>query len=671
MSDNIQFRGIVALGSSRNQAVQRYTLASMGKGVSMFVDNANATAFVSNASADLENVFNPANGNMDLEKSDEALQEHLEFSAKAGDVHEAYHYECTAGCGMHVVFDNKDLVKNCPACSTAIASDGDEDEVEDEEEDFDLDEDEIAALDEEGDEDEEEIEDEEEDETSLSSDDDDSDEEEDEEIEDEEEEDFSEDDADDSDEDEALDSDEDDSMDDAPLVVTAASKKAAVSNFSRLAGQRVSAGVALASGDSNAVTAHYKVCASAEGCGAHVIGEVALDVCPRPTCGEELSEPTAATAADEGDDVSLSLIDEDDSDDELGLGEDEEDTDDGSDEGEDDSEDSADEEEEEEADDSADSDDSDDEEEDETATASAGDTAEDNGSGEGATAGDETEEVSVDLLEQVPEDASIDDTDIAHASSIGGQPVWTAYYKGQPVAVATAGSIRKDHADLFLTPRFGTATAAAAKVSGVKSVLSQMGFVGIKAKLHVTKHVETRAAALAATAASSLDEKFEQRMNGFEAAVATAAIGVNRGFFEGLSNPLRETLLAGLAGVNFRNPEAVVDPAMRNGFEEFMRVVVAKAREILDKPPEVQESLARTVVEMTYQPKTNGMQATASAGGQNLEDRISQVGIAATASADEAINAATQVATQHTAVASGDDFQSILAKAMGGLGKRS
>lgn len=679
MSNNIQFRGIVALGNSRNQAVQRYTLAAMGKGVSMYVDNGNAQAFVSNASADLENVFNPANGNMDLEKSDEALSEHLQFAAKAGDMHEAYHFECTAGCGTHVVFDNKDLVKNCPACATAIASDGSEDEQEeDEEEDFDLDDEDLEALDDDLEADDEELE---EDETSLSSDDSDDDEaddsddsEDDEIIEDEEEEDFADEDETDADEDldDDLDADdEDDSMEDAPLVVTAASMKAAVSNFSRLAGERVRAGVALASGDSNAVTAQYRVCASAEGCGAHVIGEVALDTCPRGACGAPLSEPTEdeQTAIAAGTEASMSLIDEDDSADDLAdneddTTEDEADTDDGSDEA-DDADDAE--------DDSDDADDSDDSADDETATASdvgdLGTQSDDTAADDTAEAGDEVE---VDLLDQLPEDASIEDVDVAFAAAIAGSSAWTAYHKGRPIAVATAASIRPEHADLFHTARFGTATAAAAKIGGVKSVLKQMGYTGVKAQVLVPKHIETRVAALASDATAALNAEREQYNANLLSAIATAAIGISRGFFADKTNPLRDSLIQALASCNFRNPEVVVDNAMRPGFDAMMRQIMGTAQEILGKPQEVQESLARTVLEVNYQPKTDLTAVASSAAvGQSLDDRLSQVGIAATASAEDAVAAATSVAQRdHVATASGGDFDALMAKAMGNLGKR-
>ncbi len=690
MSNNIQFQGIVAVGNTRHQSVLRYRMAAMGKGVACFVDRGNGTAFVSNASADLENVFNPANGNLDLEQSDDALKD-LQFTAKAGDVHEAYHYQCTAGCGSHIVYDNVDLVQNCPVCASAVASSDDEESEDDSE---DLSDDELDDLDEDSEEDEES--DDSDDSDPTASDEDDSEEEEDtedadeedldeesdedaeddseddEEIEDEElEDDDSDDDSEEEEESDDSDSDdtEEDEMSDAPLVVAASSRNEAINQFSKLQGKRL---VATASADSTSVlTAHYMVCASDSGCGAHIVGEQALTQCPRAECGEALSEPQEESS-ESGDEhkASLSII----------PGASGEDTD------------AIDEDEEESDEDEGDEEEGDDEEEETSESSDAGTTTEGEdtsepkqpetepaqpapvttpapeGEGQATASDDEDEdelmdEVSIDTLDELPDDVDVDDVDVSYSAAIAGKPAWTAYHKGQPIAMATAATIQKDHTDMFGTARFGSVAIAAAKIGGAKKVLGELGFKGFKVAMSVPKHVESRVTALASDQKAQLEVQGTEHAERLEAALATAMVGINRGFFANMTNPVRESLMAALSGVGVRNPNVIVDNALRSSFDVLIAQAFDKAREIMSKPEEVQTSLAQTVLETNYQQVDQA--ATASAGN-HLENRLANIGTAV-ASSDVPASKPEPAAT---AVASDDAFVQRLSNLTFGTRKR-
>jgi len=682
---DIQFQGIVAVGNTQSQAVFEYRKLAMGKGATCFVDRDNNSAFVSNAGSDLENTFNPTNGNLDLEQSTDILNG-LQFEAQAGDVHEAFHFACTAGCGIHLVYDSLSLVQHCPVCSTAVASDdADEGSADDEDEEI---------LDDESTEDtsdEDESEDDSEDDESLSAD-------------DESDEDTDEDDSDDSDDaeadeeaadDEALDeeddaeiddeeSDEDTDADDAddegdddvntadePLVVAASSRDEAIAQYSKIRGQNMTATA------SSVVSVEYKVCASAEGCGAHIVSEIPQDECPRNGCGAQLMEPVEASDDEEIEDEEELDLPEDDSD--LDLDDEEDDSEDDSDDEESD--------EEEEGDDvsmnlldddtseSSDgttppADDASTEGQDDTAqTGDETKPADDNAApteGQGdnpAPAADNTSEssddeesddedgelIEVDALEELPDDASADDLDVSFSAAVAGQPVWTAFHKGSPIAVATASSINPDHKPFFGTPRFGAATVAAVKQGGA-AMLSQLGFKGVKASLRVSKHVDTRIAALASDQKAQLDQANAQHEEALEAALATAAIGLNRGFFEGKSNPLRETLLQALASTGMRNPEVVVDNALRSSFEPLLRSMFAIAKDNLSKPAEVQESLAKTIMGMSYQPQV----ATASSQS-GFETRLGSVGTVATASSAVQTSQSAPAKTETAVAAAGSD----------------
>jgi len=662
---NIQFQGIVAVGNTRAQAINRYRMLTMGKGATCFVDRNNTKAFVSNAAADLENIFNPENGNMDLVQSDEALND-LSFEARAGDVHEAFHYQCTAGCGSHLLFDSDAFVQHCPVCASAVASSDDDSEDADD----DLSDEELDDLDVDDELEDEEIADDESDDESdegeestdseaTAADDDESEEEEiddsddteeDEGDTDEEEDDESSDDEGDDDSD--SDQDEEDDMADAPLVVAAGSRDEAIREYSRIQSKKL---VATAS---DVQTVNYMVCASAEGCGAHIVSGAELDKCPRPECGKGLVEP--ATANDEVDPAQDALdLDADDADASSDADTDsaegetdksektEGDTDtsmsviDGSAEASDD-----------ESDDSEEAGDDESEEDD----------SEEDDSEEDEAADEDMDKIEVDLMDDIPDDASVDELDVSYSAAVNGSPAWTAYFRGRPVAVATHQSIQKDHKDLFDTARFGHAAIAASKIGGVSKVLRELGFNGIKASVSVPKRIETRAVALASEQMEHLEQQRDEYTQRLEAALATAGIGISRGFFQGQSNPVRDSLNAALASCGVRNPEIIVDNALRASFEVFLSSMFERARDILSKPVEVQESLSKTILDMTYMP--NGGVATASSAG-NLESRLSSFGTAV-ASAD---NKGSKPETAVAAAAS-DDFSARLNQVVGSLGRR-
>lgn len=684
---NYQFRGIVAVGNTRAQAVNRYRLVAANKGVTCFVDPNNKLAFVSNSGADLENTFNPLNGNIDLDKSNEVLND-LQFQAKAGDVHHAYHHQCTAGCGLHIVFDEPSFVQHCPSCATALSADveDDEDDATDDLSDQELDDLEVEDEeldDEEIDDSEDDAEEDEDDSTAVASDgddgdedsdsDDDSDEEEsddsDEEIDDSEDEE-SDDDADsDSDDEDESDDNEEDDMSDAPLVVAASSYDEAVQVFRDNVTKGKAFSATAGDGASAAVTAEYRVCASAEGCGSHVISQVELDNCPRAACGKPLTDPETVTASeDNGDDAGsddnakITLIDVSEKE---GRGE-------NADDGEDDSADSdSDEGDEEQSSDNEDQDSGADTNDSSTEASMSLNKSQSNdgGSDDDDEEDEEADEVEIDMLDDLDDDVTEEDLDVSYSAAVAGSPAWTAYVRGTPVAMATQTSISAANRELFGTPRFGQVAHAASKIAGVKQTLSELGFKGIKASLSVSKHVESRVAALAAAREEELAQRENENMERMQAALATAAVGITRGFFAGQVNPVREQLNSALAGVGIRNPGLIVDNAMQASFETFLRSVFDKGRDILSKPAEVQESLARSVIETAYMPKS--FEATAGSGGEHpLDTRLATFGtVVASDKADRSAASKTESAVATAAAASDDGFNAKLQAAIGGLGR--
>lgn len=568
-----EFHGILAVGRTQTDAVNNYRLLAMGKGAVAQVSGDKSVSFVTHASH-AEQMFNPRTGDMDLE-TDATVLEGLEFASNSSAEIEANHLVCLNGCGAHVVFDSESLVKYCPQC-TASLSEGEESEGDEE-----VDEDEGSDVEDLGDSEEDMPESDSEDEGD---------------DEDESEEDDS------SEEDEGEGDDEEDSS-----VVVSSSFEEALRVFS--SHKQLSS---LSSDEK--VKVQYVVCSSDE-CNVHILSDKVVDECP--VCQSSVEDPEEDVTGE----VDLSESED------LGDGEipgdDSSDADEESAEDEDSSEDEgSDEESEEDAGESESSEDEGESEED-AGEGSEEESEEDAGDSEDAGSAltvldNDTEEVAADS-DMDESDSSSDDLDVSYSSAVAGKAAWTAYFKGVPVAMAhkaTAGN----NADIFDTPSFGHAVLASAKAVGIKKALGELGFTTIRHKVSVSKEVRRLVEAQVAEQRAALSAELKGHQEKFLAALATAAIGINRGFFAEVKNPLKAALWNAMSSAGIRNPETLIDNAFRAHSDAYHNVLFAQASDIVGKPAEVQESLAKTILGTNYQAVASEQPGTA------IEDRLAGMG---------------------------------------------
>lgn len=656
-----KFKGILAVGRTAQDARNQYKLLAIGKGATVQMGGGNC--FVTHSSG--ENMFNPLTGDMDLEVN-AAYMEKLLFQANASDVPDsANHFKCQSGCGAHIVTDMSEILY-CPNCTSEAVIAADEADSEEDadagsdagsdadegsdagsdtgsdadagsESDADSDlavvsgnteDDKIAVvassleeaqriynankvgIAEAGDDAHVEyvvcsnaecgghiISDEvlhkcpacnsEVKEPSLSGEGSDAESDEGSDVSDADvgsdaeanagsDADSNEDATSDSDADSDADAGSDaaaEAGDDDGLVVVAASRAEAEQMFAEQMIGKAEAGA-------ESAEAHYVVCSSAE-CGAHIIGTAAVADCP--VCHASTEEPES----DEGSDADSGAGSESD------------------------------------ADSNADS-----KSDDATATAS--------GSGEDSDAGADSESDTeslnltdsegntldentsdVDATAVIDDSAEAKDLDVSY-STVQGEGTWTAFYKGTPVALAKRTDAGKN-ADVFDKPAFGQVLLATAGHSNIKSALSELGFKPIKHQVSVSAEVQRMVDERAKEAIAAAEAAAKQFKDSFLSALATAAAGINRNFFKDVAaNPLKGGLWTTLSSAGMQNPEVLIDKAFAAHADEYHKILVAKACEILEQPSEVQASLASAVQNSNYQ-------AVASGGG-NLEDRLAGLG---------------------------------------------
>ncbi len=599
-----QFHGILAVGRTKTDAINNYRLLAMSKGAAVQVDSGRSIAFVTQASS-ADGMFNPMSGNMDLETDEDVLKQ-LEFASNSsGDV-EVNHLVCTSGCGAHIIFDSAELVKFCPHCTSALSSDeGDEESEESEDVDFDDDEDDSDVEDdagedldasESGDEDESEDGDEDSDESDEES--EDGDEAGDEEESDEDSDEPAEDDADskeEADEEEMPPLTDDDGEivissegNDNSVIVAASSLDEATNLF------RKHLPAASLSSDSSNIEAHYKVCASEE-CGAHIVATDEIAECP--ACHAEAVEPDAEKPAEEASDVEkeeeAKPVEEAKTEDTPAIIEPA----------------------------AAESSDEGDEEESEEAEENTLELSDDDGN----ILEEDTEEVDAMNDVEDEESESSNDLDVSYSSAVAGKPIWTAFYKGMPIAIASKESVGKN-ADMFDTPSFGHAVLATAKVSGVKKALGELGFAAIKHKVSVSKAVRRMVETQVAEARASIATEQQQFKERFSAALAASAVGLNRGFFAEKKNPIKAALWNSMSSAGIRNPESLIDTVFKSHSDAYHKVLFELATDLATKPVEVQDSLSKAIHGMSYQ-------EVSTSSGETIEGRLETMGTSV--SADE------------------------------------
>lgn len=669
-----ELKGIVVAGNSLEEAQALYRAVATGQDVKALHDKEDTFVVLSSGSSDIS-IINPLTGEDDLVVGD-GLTDKLEFLASDSDSPVPTNYTiCVDGCGAHVIADDASMLKHCPSCATAIT---------------DLTEEEIEAYaaaqgeDEEGcegceanasNEQEQDTDEQKESVVAVAAT------------------------AEEAvaayrrlitGEEEALAFDCGDtivSANELPFDVYTGKASTQIEDH-------VSAQLESLSSSTDELHAHLFVCSSSA-CGAHVASSDDLPVfCPSCSSGlidpedEALEESLSSDEDDEEDeDLHESLSADDDEEDEEDLDEDEdeedededdideEEDDDDSDDEDYEDDDSDEDEDDYEEDEDADSDEEEEDEEDEDddgsdvtlsvssvssvrmkSEASAKPKAQRARHKAQASAAQEEEQfvsLSASFL-SLAGDLNADKLDVRYVGNVAGQNTWLAMYDGIPVARALASNTK--HPDIFESEVFGRAVKAQASSEGVQVALDAMAFEEIKPVIDVQEHVkneiETQVAKQTEAVATAAAQDKAELAERFGNAIALAAVGLNKNFFVGKTNPVKQALISSLSTVGFDNAEALVSQAFAQRNDELVQMIMAKASEIMGYNLETQNQLAEAI-------KGTAVEATASSTpavplGRPVETKKQEA-----TQREEAV-----ASSQNT------DFSAKVATALQGIGRR-
>lgn len=223
---------------------------------------------------------------------------------------------------------------------------------------------------------------------------------------------------------------------------------------------------------------------------------------------------------------------------------------------------------------------------------------------------------------------------------------WFAEYKGVPIAVAAATTVKPQLKNLFNTDGFKTAvTSALAMSRDVKAELQNLGFLPIRAQVPISHKAEAMAMARAETQVAQLQSKQQEVLNKLSERLHTAFIGLEKHFYPDTTSPLRSALVTSAAqvGVSEAKAHALLDTALQSGaMTDHIQEAFALANRLAGMEEGVYEQHAMAIATVPYK-STQSVHAISSAT-KPLDMRSPAISIAAPVSAPQQPPTPTQVA---------------------------
>lgn len=203
-----------------------------------------------------------------------------------------------------------------------------------------------------------------------------------------------------------------------------------------------------------------------------------------------------------------------------------------------------------------------------------------------------------------------------------GETKWYAVVNQAPVAVATMHSVGEEKSSIFTTDSFRRGTETLMAQMGVSEGLMNMGFKPMKIRLPVKNVVQSHVAQALASTQEEHKQRLESVSSDIRAALSTAAVGINKGFFSDITNPVKVDLYTVLSSAGVKNAEVLIDNAFANSADDYHRVLLAKAFDLMQKPVEARNEISQAVKTSAYQRVSSGSDSLSS----SVSTRLSTIG---------------------------------------------
>lgn len=157
------------------------------------------------------------------------------------------------------------------------------------------------------------------------------------------------------------------------------------------------------------------------------------------------------------------------------------------------------------------------------------------------------------------------------------------------------------YANVFHGAEFASAIRHTVKQQGISKGLATYNFAFAKAKLPVGRIVKRRVARKVESKLLRVEAANATYSDDFEQAFGIALAAMNKGFFKGESNPLKEGFIQALTTANVRNPSKLVDNVFRSFGNEMARTAFDRTKKLLGQSAEVRNEIAEAVMDTNYQ----------------------------------------------------------------------
>lgn len=208
-------------------------------------------------------------------------------------------------------------------------------------------------------------------------------------------------------------------------------------------------------------------------------------------------------------------------------------------------------------------------------------------------ADDETEADVMDIVDvdDMPEEVEEDDISVAALQAsllvLKGDRVIASMNKQQ----ATEEGVE----DEFLSDEFADVVASVCATKGLRRGLSEMGFKMAKVNLGASRVVARQVAARTKQATAKVQASVKKQAKSMTECLALAAVGINKGFWKDVPNPLKASVEASLLHAGVQNPKAVASRLFAAGGVEYAKAMVTVAQRLSVMPEATRNTLAEAL----------------------------------------------------------------------------
>jgi arsenate reductase-like glutaredoxin family protein len=220
-----------------------------------------------------------------------------------------------------------------------------------------------------------------------------------------------------------------------------------------------------------------------------------------------------------------------------------------------------------------------------------------------------------------------------HLYAEGGvNPFWNVTVHGEPLArIYLQDQERPDEIKaLFTSPMYGEALAKASEQveGGLRKLLNDAGARFFTLQLDKAEVAQKAKAAAVVEAKKVISERLATLSDRFLESMATAAIGMDRNFFQG-GNPLKHAFAENLnkVGVPIDQAIDIIEASFADGSAEYFKTLAKKASELMAMEPAAFDQLRSSIIEAgTIKPVVSeeAVTASVSAGTSMVQHLVEQ-----------------------------------------------